>query len=84
MPIQDQYTQILNLANLDVYLETEPNDDAYFKKLYYKGCNYDISQTNKQFTILTFIHITFNIFIDIIKKILFIFKYIYDRILLLL
>ena len=30
MPIQDQYTQILNLANLDVYLETEPNDDAYF------------------------------------------------------
>lgn len=61
-----------------------PNDDAYFKKIYYKGCNYDISQTNKQFTILTFLHITFNIFIDIIKKILFIFKYIYDRILLLL
>jgi len=61
-----------------------PNDDAYFIKIYYKGCNYDISQTNKQFTILTFVHITFNIFIDIIKKILFIFKYIYDRILLLL
>ena len=30
MPIQEQYTQILNLANLDVYVETETNDDAYF------------------------------------------------------
>ena len=30
MSLQEQYTQILNLANLDVYLETEVNSEEYF------------------------------------------------------
>ena len=30
MSIQEQYTQRLGLANLDVYLETPENDNSYF------------------------------------------------------
>ena len=30
MPQENLYTQILDLGNLDVYLETELNDETYF------------------------------------------------------
>ena len=31
MPQAERYTQLLNLASLDVFLETEVNEDSYFQ-----------------------------------------------------
>jgi hypothetical protein len=59
-----------------------PKSNKYFKKLYYLGCNYKFVETNKHFSIITFLHITFNIFFDLSIYILYIIEYIYNKILL--
>jgi len=57
------------------YSTLVPKNDAHFKKLYYLGINYNILQKDKyKFSIFTFIHITFNIFFDLIITILYIIK----------
>ena len=57
------------------YSTLVPKNDIHFKKLYFLGKNYNILQKNKhKFSIFTFIHISFNIFFDLIINILNIIK----------
>ena len=66
------------------YSTLVPKSDKHFKKIYYLGCNYKFTETNTNFSILTFFQITFNIFFDLLIYIFYIIKYIHARVLLIL
>ena len=54
-----------------------PKNDDHFKKLYLLGKNYKILENDKNFSIFTFIQISFNIFFDLIQSIAYIIKQIF-------